>query len=154
MPTGVDKSTVLMISKTKLMPITPKMRNKKIFGNCSPTPLSKKGRKNNKAKTENTVVLTIGTRALDMIKPTIWFLFLNSLKIKPARKPAKEVFNKQTRIVIAGLMGINMAKVDGEKIAIRPLKKPTTAPDNGPYKIPASTMVTRERLILTGPNCK
>ena len=73
----------------------PKMRKAPIFGNCSPTPLSKKGRKNIKQQTENRPVFTIGTIKLEIIKPKTWFLFLKSLNDKPASKPAIVVFNKQ-----------------------------------------------------------
>ena len=46
------------------------------------------------------------------------------------------------------------AKVEGENKAIKPLKKPSIAPDIGPYKIAAMTIVTKDKLMLTGPNCK
>ena len=132
----------------------PKIKKAPIFGNCSPTPLSKKERKNNKLKTENKPVLTTGTVMLARIKPTTLFLFFNSLKIKPAHKPANVVLSKQVTIVPKGLIGMNIAKVEGENKAIKPLKKPNIAPDKGPYNTAAKTIVTSDRLIFTGPICR
>lgn len=132
----------------------PKMRNAPILGKASPTPLSKKGRKKIKQNTENKPVLTIGTIMLAKINPTKLFLFLNNLKTNPARKPAIVVFNKQARIVPSGLIGIKIVNVEGDKRAIRPLKKPNIAPDKGPYNAAAKTIVTSDRLIFTGPNCR
>ena len=132
----------------------PKMRKAPMFGKFSPTPLSKKGRKNIKQNTENNPVLTIGTRRLARIKPTRLFLFLNNLNNKPANKPANVVFNKHANIVPTGLIGIKMAKVEGDNNAIKPLKKPNIAPEIAPYKTAAMTIVIRDKLILTGPNCR
>ena len=132
----------------------PKIKKAPIFGNCSPTPLSKKGRKKIKQNTENKPVLTTGTVMLDKIRPSISFLFLNNLNNNPASKPATVVFNKQARIVPTGLIGIKMAKVEGENNAIKPLKKPNIAPDKGPYNTAAKTIVTSDRLIFTGPSCR
>ena len=133
--------------------MTPKMRNAPIFGNCSPTPLSKKGRKNNKQKMENKPVLTIGTNALETARATTLFLFLIKLNTMPATKPATVVFNKHANTVPTGLIGMNNAWVDGDKRAIKPLKKPTTAPLRGPHTAAANTIAVKDRLKLTGPTC-
>ena len=153
-PTIVETTTVVIISKMKFQPMIPKMRKAPIFGNCSPTPLSKKGRKNIKQQTENRPVFTIGTIKLEIIKPKTWFLFLKSLNDKPASKPAIVVFNKQAMTVPAGLIGIKIANVEGENKAIMPLKKPTTAPESGPHIAAANTIVIKDKLMFTGPNCK
>ena len=138
----------------KFQPMMPKMRKAPIFGNCSPTPLSRKGRKNIKQQTENRPVFTIGTIKLEIIKPKTWFLFLKSLNDKPASKPAIVVFNKQAMTVPAGLIGIKIANVEGDNRANKPLKKPKIAPDKGPYNTAAMTIVTSDKLMLTGPNCR
>ena len=130
------------------------MRNAPILGNASPTPLSKKGRKNNRLKAEKSPVFTIGTAKLERTKPTTLFLFLNNLKMKPAAKPARVVFNRQVMTVPSGLIGINIAIVDGDNKTINPLKKPNIAPDKGPYNTAAITIVTSDKLMFTGPNCK
>ncbi len=153
-PTDVDKITVVAISKRKLIPITPKIRKAPIFGKESLTPLSKNGRKNTRLHVAKIAVLIIGTSALDNSKAITLFLFFNPWKTKPATKPAIVVFNKHARTVPIGLIGINNANVEGESNAIKPLKKPTTAPDNGPQMTPAKTIVINDKLILTGPNCK
>ena len=72
----------------------------------------------------------------------------------PANKPASVVFNKHAKTVPAGLIGIKIARVDGESKAIKPLKKPTTAPESGPHIIAANTIVTKDKLILTGPKVR
>ena len=150
-PNGVEITVVEAISTMKLIPITPKIKKAPIFGNVSLTPLSKKGRKKIKAKTEKSPVLITGTKMLASIKPTILSLFLNNLKTKPATKPANVHFNKQAKMVPIGLIGINKAKVDGENKTMMPLKKPNTAPDNGPYNTAARTTAMRDKLKLTGP---
>ena len=132
----------------------PKMRKAPMFGKVSPTPLSKKGRKKIKQNTENKPVLTIGTIKLARIKPTKLFLFLNNLNNKPANRPANVVFNKQAKIVPTGLIGIKIANVEGDNSAIKPLKKPSIAPDIAPYKTAAMTIVISDKLMLTGPNCR
>ena len=138
----------------KFHPITPKMRNAPMLGNVSPMPLSKKERKNNKQKTEKRPVLTIGTIKLERTSPTTLFLFLKILKTKPAAKPAIVVFSKQATTVPTGLIGIKIAKVEGDNKAIKPLKKPNIAPDKGPYNTAAITIVTNDKLMFTGPNCR
>ena len=153
-PVGVDIATVEMISKMKLIPMTPNIKKAPTFGKVSLTPLCKNGWKNSNAETTNIPVLIIGTNKEASINPTTRCLFFNKLKTKPAIKPASVVFNKQVTIVPATLMGIKMAKVDGENKTITPLKKPNIAPDNGPYNTAAMTIVTSDKLILTGPNCK
>ena len=132
MPTIVERTTVVAISKMKFQPITPKMRKAPIFGKASPTPLSKKGRKNNKQNTLKIPVFTIGTVKLAKIRPMRLFLFLNNLNNNPAKRPAKAVFNKHARTVPNGLIGMKMAIVEGDNKAIKPLKKPNIAPDKGP----------------------
>ena len=102
----------------------------------------------------NIAVLITGTKKLDNNKPATLCFFLSALNIKPATKPATVHFNRQASTVPMGLMGMNIANVDGENNAITPLKKPTTAPERGPHIAAAKTIVTKERLILTGPNCK
>ncbi len=97
-------------------------------------------------------VFTIGTIKLAKTRPMILFLFFNKLKANPDKTPAKVVFKRQTITVPIGLIGINMASVDGENSAIMPLKKPRIAPDNGPYKTAAITIVINDKLMLTGPN--
>ena len=153
-PTGVEMIVVEAISTKKLMPITPKIKNAPMFGNCSPTPLSKKGRKKTRAEPEKIPVLMTGTKILASIKPIRLFLFLNSLKTKPATKPAIVHLDKQAKMVPNKLKGINMAIVLGDINTMRPLKNPSTAPDNGPYKTAAKTTVTNDKLILTGPICR
>ena len=74
--------------------------------------------------------------------------------MKPATKPANVHFNKQAKTVPTGLIGINKPNVDGENKTIMPLKKPNTAPDNGPYKTAAKTTATSDKLKLTGPICR
>ena len=102
----------------------------------------------------NIAVLITGTKKLDTKSPIILFLFLKALNTKPATKPAIVVLSKHASTVPTGLSGIKIAKVDGESKAIKPLKKPTTAPDNGPHNAAANTIVIKDKLILTGPNCK
>ena len=68
--------------------------------------------------------------------------------------PAIVHLSKHAITVPMVLIGINNAIVDGENKTIMPLKKPSTAPDNGPYKIAAKTIATSDKLMLTGPNCK
>ena len=150
----MDKITVVTISKMKLMPITPKIKNAPILGNDSLTPLSKNGLKKNKLAKANIPVFITGTRTLATTSPTKAFFFFIKENTRPAIKPANVVFNKQVRTVPAGFKGMKSANVEGENKAIRPLKKPSIAPDNGPYKTAAITIVTNDRLILTGPNCK
>ena len=134
------------------MPITPKIRNDQIFGNAVPTPLSRKGRKNNMQNTVNIPVLMMGTKILDKIKARTAFLFFKALNTNPAIKPAIVVFNKQAKTVPNGLIGIKRASVDGDNNAIKPLKKPTNAPDKGPHIAAANTIVIKDKLMLTGPN--
>ena len=153
-PTGVESATVEMISTIKLMPITPKIKKAPMFGNVSLTPLSKKGRKNNKQTTEKIPVLITGTKILAIINPMRLFLFLNNLNTNPATKPAIVHFNKQAITVPTGLIGMKIAIVEGESKTIKPLKNPITAPDNGPYNTAPKTTVTSDRLILTGPICR
>ena len=76
-PRGTDITVVDTISTIKLIPITPKTKNAPMFGNVSLTPLSKKGRKNNKQTTEKIPVLIMGTKMLAIINPIRLFLFLN-----------------------------------------------------------------------------
>ena len=99
-------------------------------------------------------VLITGTKKLETSKPTILFLFLNALNTKPATRPATVVLSKQASTVPIGLSGMKIAKVDGESKAIKPLKKPTTAPEKGPHITAAKTMAIKDRLRLTGPMCK
>ena len=106
-----------------------------------------------KQTTEKMPVLMTGTKTLEVTKPAT-FLVLNNLNTKPATKPAIVHFNKQAITVPTGLYCINKPIVDGENSVIMPLKKPNTAPENGPYNTAAKTMATNEMLILTGPNCK
>ena len=49
---------------------------------------------------------------------------------------------------------MNIASVDGESNAIKPLKKPNIAADMGPPIKPAITTGTNERLMFAGPICK
>ena len=153
-PAAVDRTTVVAISNKKLTPTTPKMRNAPALGNCSLTPLSKKGRKNNKQKMIKMPVLITGTKKLDVNNAATLLFFLRALNMSPVTRPATVHFNKHAKTVPIGLIGIKMAKVEGENKAITPLKKPTTAPDRGPQIAAAKTIVIKERLILTGPNCK
>ena len=153
-PTPVEKTTVVTISKIKLIPITPKMRKAPIFGNLSLTPLSKNGRKNIRHITAKMPVLTIGTMKLEISKAKTLFFFFKRLNNIPANKPASVVFNKHAKTVPTGLIGIKIASVDGESKAIKPLKKPTTAPESGPHIIAANTIVTKDKLILTGPKVR
>ena len=153
-PSGIHMTAVEMISTIKLIPITPKIKKAPMFGNASLTPLSKKGRKNNKQTIEKMPVLMIGTKRLAIIKPIRLFLFLNNLKSKPATRPAIVHFNKHAITVPIGLIGIKIAIVDGDNKTIRPLKNPSTAPDKGPYKTAPKTTVTSDKLILTGPICR
>lgn len=150
----MDKVTVVMISNMKFQPITPKMKKAPILGNASPTPLSRNGLKKMKQKAENIPVLSIGTVTLARTRPNVWLFFFNKENTKPATRPATVVLTKQARTVPIGLIGIKMASVDGEKSAIKPLKKPSIAPDRGPYRTAPITMVVNDKLILTGPNCK
>ena len=138
----------------KLIPMTPNIKNAPISGQASLTPLSKKERKNNKQNITNMPVLIIGTSAPEIRSATTLFLFLSKLNTKPATKPAIVVLSKQARTVPTGLIGIKIAKVDGDNKAIKPLKKPTTAPERGPHIAAASTIVIKDKLMLTGPNCK
>ena len=64
------------------------------------------------------------------------------------------VLSKHATTVPKGLTGINSAIVDGENKITMPQKKPNIAPDKGPYRTAASTIATKDRLMLTGPNCK
>ena len=153
-PRGTDITVVDTISTIKFIPITPKIKNAPMFGNVSLTPLSRKGRKNNKQTTEKIPVLMTGTKILAIIKPTKLFLFLNNLNNNPATKPAIVHFNKQAITVPTGLIGMKIAIVEGESKTIKPLKKPSTAPDNGPYSTAPKTTVTSDKLILTGPICR
>ena len=115
---------------------------------------SKIGRKNINAKIIKIAVLITGTKKLESNKAPALVFFFNKLKIKPATIPATVHFNKHASTVPTGLIGMNIAKVDGENKAIIPLKKPTIAPEIGPHIAAAKTMVTSDKLILTGPNCK
>ena len=153
-PTAVDKTTVVMISNMKFQPMTPKIRKAPIFGNVSPTPLSKNGLKKMRQNTPNIVVLITGTKKLDSNKPKRLCFFLSALNTRPAIIPATVHLSKHARIVPAGLIGMKMANVDGENRAIMPLKKPTIAPESGPHIAAANTIVIIDKLILTGPNCK
>ena len=153
-PTEVDKTTVVIISKMKFQPITPKMRNAPILGKVSPTPLSKNGLKKMRQNIVNIPVLMTGTKKLDNNKPTSLFFFLSALNTRPATMPATVHLSKHAKMVPAGLIGIKIARVDGENNAIMPLKKPTIAPERGPHIAVANTMVIKDKLILTGPNCK
>ncbi len=153
-PTVVDKTVVVPISTKKLTPMIPKIRTAQMFGKSVETLLSKKDRKNNKQNMVNIPVLIIGTRILASNNPKILLLFLRALNTKPATKPAIVVFKRQASTVPTGLIGINIARVDGENSAITPLKKPTTAPENGPHITAAKTMAIKDRLRLTGPRCK
>lgn len=153
-PVIVDKTTVVIISKIKFMPITPKIKKAPMLGNDSLTPLSRNGLKNIKLKPANIPVLITGTSTLAKTRPTYGFFFFIKENTKPAIKPAAVVFNKHVRTVPTGLKGMKSAKVEGEKRAIRPLKKPSIAPEIGPYSIAAITIVVKDKLILTGPNCK
>ena len=63
-PTAVDKTTVVMISKMKFQPTTPKMRKAPVFGKASPTPLSKNGLKKRRQNITKIVVLMTGTKKL------------------------------------------------------------------------------------------
>ena len=101
----------------------------------------------------NIPVLTTGTMILATIKPIVCFFFKKE-NANPANRPARVVFNKHKKTVANGLRGIKIAKVDGEKSTNKPLKKPSVAPDKGPNRTAAKTIVTNERLMLTGPNCK
>ena len=132
MPTSVEITTVVMISKIKLIPITPKMKKAPMLGKVSLTPLSKNGLKNIKQNIVNIPVLITGTKILATTKPKIAFFFLNKENTKPATSPAIVVFVKHARTVPRGLIGIKMANVEGENRAITPLKKPSIAPDIGP----------------------
>ena len=153
-PTAVDKTTVVMISKTKFQPTTPKIRKAPIFGNVSPTPLSKNGLKKMRQNTTNIAVLMTGTKKLDTSKPASLCFFLSALNTRPATMPATVHFNKQARTVPTGLIGMKIANVEGENKAIMPLKKPTTAPESGPHIAAANTIVIKDKLMFTGPNCK
>ena len=102
----------------------------------------------------NMPVLIMGTSKLETIKATTWFFFLRSLKTNPATRPATVHLSKHAKTVPTGLIGIKTAIVDGERRAIMPLKKPTTAPERGPQMTAAITIVIRDKLMLTGPNCK
>lgn len=153
-PKILDTTIVVMISKTKFQPITPKIKKAPMFGYISPIPASKKGRKIIKLVNEKIPVLMIGTRMLIKIRAKYLFFFFNRLKTKPAINPAIPVFNKQTNTVPRGLSGINMANVSGDKRVIKPLKKPRTAPENGPNIAAAITIVTSEIFKLIGPMCK
>ena len=135
--------------------MTPKIKAVPMFAKFpSAITLSKKGVKKINEKMQNIPVLTIGTRTLAMIRPRILFLFLSKLYTKPAINPASVHLSKHTMTVATGLSGIKIAKVDGENKVISPLKKPNTAPDNGPHNTAAITMATKEILMLTRPNCK
>lgn len=143
-----------MISKTKFQPMTPKTRKAPMFGKASPTPLSKNGLKKMRQNITNIAVLITGTKKLESNKPmSLWF-FLSALNTKPATRPATVHLSKHARTVPMGLIGIKIAKVDGENNAKMPLKKPTTAPERGPHIAAAKTIVIKDKLILTGPNCK
>ena len=130
------------------------MRKAPMFGYVSPIPLSRKGRKKIKQNIVKMAVLTIGTKALENNKAKPLFFFLIALKTKPATKPATVVLSKHARTVPIGLIGMKIANVEGDNKAIAPLKKPTTAPLNGPHIAAANTIVIKDKLILTGPNCK
>ena len=153
-PTAVDKTTVVMISKMKFQPITPKMRKAPMFGKVSPTPLSKNGLKKRRQNITKIVVFMTGTKKLDNNNPVNLCFFLSALNTIPATIPATVHFNKHANTVPTGLIGMKIANVDGENSAITPLKKPTTAPESGPHIAAANTMVIKDKLILTGPNCK
>ena len=60
MPVGVVTTTVVMISKTKLIPMKPKTKKAIMLGFCSFTPASKSGWKKRSAKSENTPVFIKG----------------------------------------------------------------------------------------------
>ena len=125
-----------------------------MFGYCSPTLASRSGLKKISEQITKIPVLIIGTKRLAMIMPRTGFFFLKSLKTKPATNPAIVHLSKHARNVPTGLIGIKMANVDGERSAIMPLKKPTTAPERGPQITAAITIVIKDKLMLTGPNCK
>ena len=145
---------VEIISKMKFQPMTPKMRNAPMLGNASLIPLSKNGLKKMRQNIVNIPVLITGTKKLDNNKPTSLFFFLSALNTIPAIIPATVHLSKHAKMVPAGLIGIKIARVDGENNAIMPLKKPTLAPERGPHIAAANTIVIKDKLILTGPNCK
>ena len=152
-PSIVDRITVAAISIKKFQPIKPTNMKPIIAPNDSlPAPPTSMGRKNTSVKTQKINVFMTGTITPARMIPSSWFLSLKSLNRKPATKPAIVHLHKQAITVPAGLTGMNIASVEGENKAMMPLKKPTIAPDNGPYNTAAKTIATSEILILTGPN--
>lgn len=149
-----DNTVVVAISIKKFHPTKPTI--KKVIISPKEDPPDKSisiGLKNTKQHNAKMPVFIRGTSMLAITIPSA-FLFSNNLKINPATKPAIVHFNKQAMTVPIGLYGINRASVDGENKIMMPLKKPSTAPDNGPYNTAAKTIATKAILILTGPNCK
>ena len=151
MPTVGANITVEINSKTKFQPITPNIKKAPIFGKASLIPLCKNGWKKIKAPMANSPVLIIGTIALAIMSANNSLFFLNSLYNKLATMPATVHLIKQTITVPYGLIGIKMAKVDGDKRAIKPLKKPRIAADIGPHKTAAKTMVINDKFMFTRP---
>ena len=135
----------------KFQPITPKNKAANILANPIETTLFRNGLKNNKLPIANKPVLTIGNNIDAIIAPKVSFLFLNNLKTKPETNPAKEDFKMHKKIVAIGFIGINMARVDGEKTTAIPLTAPRKKPANGPYKIAPIAIGIRHKFMLTGP---
>lgn len=136
-----DNAMVVAISTKKFTEITTFINVAKLLPQASI--------KNKQFPIINTAELIIGVTnetTITPIKRRSFFIAQNALKIKPQNKPARPVFNRQSKTVITGLIAMNPETSTANK-HMTPSTRPSHKPATGPNKHAPKTMANNATLI-------